>query len=465
MKHRFNFLTLLLVLFTIPAGIFARESKFTKRGSGPLFWNMYQYNFRYGTSMPEDVWKKNIDWLAEEFLPYGYDMAATDGWLFNLNSIDQYGYLTKYDSSWTYGLKYWGDYLKSKGMRFGFYFNPLWVPKAAYVQNNNIKGTSIPITDVVGTTKFEDHLYWIDTDKPGAEQWVKGCIRTMIDQGIELLKIDFLGYYERDYGTNRYIKALKWMAEEAGDEMLLSCSVPNCRNDARNEIIYADMIRISTDCDGGGWWFISDKERGQVNESGQGDKYRSAFDGLIGWADIIGVKGQTIMDPDFVQLNTLASDAEREFHISMLLVSGSPIGITDQYNTIGDCAKFYKNTEMLELNKLGFVGKPLSTSIWDKQNSSRWIGQLPDGDWIVGLFNRESTVLEYGIDFEKELGIKGGKVKNVRDLWLHQDLGAMSGRYSVRLEPHSCKVLRIKPNSKRYKAAVASLRNGAVINR
>lgn len=309
MKHRFNFLTLLLVLFTIPAGIFARESKFTKRGSGPLFWNMYQYNFRYGTSMPEDVWKKNIDWLAEEFLPYGYDMAATDGWLFNLNSIDQYGYLTKYDSSWTYGLKYWGDYLKSKGMRFGFYFNPLWVPKAAYVQNNNIKGTSIPITDVVGTTKFEDHLYWIDTDKPGAEQWVKGCIRTMIDQGIELLKIDFLGYYERDYGTNRYIKALKWMAEEAGDEMLLSYSVPNCRNDARNEIIYADMIRISTDCDGGGWWFISDKERGQVNESGQGDKYRSAFDGLIGWADIIGVKGQTIMDPDFVQLNTLASDA------------------------------------------------------------------------------------------------------------------------------------------------------------
>lgn len=85
------------------------------------------------------------------------------------------------------------------------------------------------------------------------------------------------------------------------------------------------MIRISTDCDGGGWWFISDKERGQVNESGQGDKYRSAFDGLIGWADIIGVKGQTIMDPDFVQLNTLASDAEREFHISMLLVSGSQL--------------------------------------------------------------------------------------------------------------------------------------------
>ena len=31
MKHRFKFLTLLLVLLTIPAGIFARESKFTKQ--------------------------------------------------------------------------------------------------------------------------------------------------------------------------------------------------------------------------------------------------------------------------------------------------------------------------------------------------------------------------------------------------------------------------------------------------
>lgn len=61
---------------------------------------------------------------------------------------------------------------------------------------------------------------------------------------------------------------------------------------------------------------------------------------------------------------------------------------------------------MLELNKVGFVGKPLSTSIWDKQNSSRWIGQLPDGDWIVGLFNREATALEYGIDFEKNWELK-----------------------------------------------------------
>lgn len=57
----------MLVLLTIPAGIFARESKFTKRGSGPLFWNMYQYNFRYGTSMPEDVWKRISTGLPRSF--------------------------------------------------------------------------------------------------------------------------------------------------------------------------------------------------------------------------------------------------------------------------------------------------------------------------------------------------------------------------------------------------------------
>ena len=56
-------------------------------------------------------------------------------------------------------------------------------------------------------------------------------------------------------------------AEEAGDEMLLSYSVPNCRNDARNEIIYADMIRISTDCDGGGWCLSATKSADRLTKA------------------------------------------------------------------------------------------------------------------------------------------------------------------------------------------------------
>ena len=132
------------------------------------------------------------------------------------------------------------------------------------------------------------------------------------------------------------------------------------------------------------------------------------------------------MDPDFVQLNTLASDAEREFHISMLLVSGSPIGITDQYNTIvsGDL-KFYQNEELLALNKDGFVGKPLSDDLWNAKNQI-WYGQDNEYDRTL--------------DFS-EIGIEG-KVK-VRDLWKHQDEGEAEASLSYKIPGRSCKIVRL----------------------
>jgi len=64
---------------------------------------------------------------------------------------------------------------------------------------------------------------------------------------------------------------------------------------------------------------------------------------------------------------------------------------------------------MNELNSLGFAAKPLSYDFRDAANSSRWIGQLPNGDWVVGLFNRESTPQTRSIDFRRELGIEDGR--------------------------------------------------------
>ena len=113
---------------------------------------------------------------------------------------------------------------------------------------------------------------------------------------------------------------------------------------------------------------------------------------------------------------------------------------------------------------LGFVGHPLSRKLssWD---SSRWVGQLPDGDYIVGLFNREEDTINTGIDFFKELGIKEGAVENIRDLWLHQDLGKMYEKYTTPLAPHSCKILRIRPKgNKRFQAEFASTKGGVTTN-
>ena len=184
---------------------------------------------------------------------------------------------------------------------------------------------------------------------------------------------------------------------------------------------------------------------------------------MIAFSDV-AAKGQMILDGDFMRLNTMASKEEMKFLYSLMVMGGSALTVADQYDTIGDALEVYQNREMIELNDLGFVAKPLSRKLtsWD---SSRWVGQLPDGDYVVGLFNREEDTITAGIDFFKELGIKDGAVDNVRDLWQHQDLGAMSGKYTTAVEPHSCKILRIRPNGKqRFQAEFATVRGGATTN-
>ena len=171
-----------------------------------------------------------------------------------------------------------------------------------------------------------------------------------------------------------------------------------------------------------------------------------------------------ILDGDFMRLNTMASKEEMQFLYSLMVMGGSALAIADQYDTIGDAAEIYQNREMIELNDLGFIGRPLSRKM-SSDDSSRWVGQLPDGDFIIGLFNREERTITTGIDFFKELGIKEGIAENVRDLWLHQNLGEMYGKYTTTLAPHSCRILRIRPKGDiLFQAEFASPKGGVTTN-
>lgn len=48
--------------------------KLDKR-TGPLYWCTYEKQFTENTFMPEERFKENIDWVAKEFVPYGYEMG------------------------------------------------------------------------------------------------------------------------------------------------------------------------------------------------------------------------------------------------------------------------------------------------------------------------------------------------------------------------------------------------------
>jgi alpha-glucosidase len=233
---------------------------------------------------------------------------------------------------------------------------------------------------------------------------------------------------------------LAWIREAAAKDMLVSLAMPNCFNHAVTELKYVDMIRIDDDCYEGDWNFVSDRKRGVKKDDWP--QFGNAFDGFVAFADIRG-KGKMILDGDFMRMHKLKSDDERRFLFSLMVMGGSALTIADQYNTIGGNGWVYQNTELNSLNDSGFIARPLSNDYKDS-NSSRWIGQTPSGSWIVGLFNRETTPQIRTIDLQKELGMKGGRAGNIRDLWLHNDLGTFSGIYSVTLRPHECRILRIE---------------------
>ncbi len=411
-----------------------RDSRYTRRGVAPLYWMAYEQCFVDDRAIDESRWRQNINWTAENLLAHGYDMVCTDGWIEGAQTVNANGYITKYNSGWGQDFRFYIAYASRKGLRSGVYYNPLWMTRAAYDSATPVKGTSYTSRDIRGNKDFNDFIYWVDTDRPGAEQWIKGYVRHFIDLGFEFLRVDFLNYYENNYGTTRYRRALKWIMEEAGDEILVSLVMPNSYDHAKNEREFGDMFRISEDVFGGGFDFVSQRRRSQWQNGWA--NWGNLYDGFLDFSDID--RSETMMDGDFVRLNTCGRDCEKEFWITLLVMAGSPIAVADQYDTIGDNLRFFTNERLLPLVKEGFHGKPLSRDM-NHVNSSHWVGKCANGDMVLALFNREenATVRYFNLS-DADIG----SLPYCTDLWSGEETTLDGNEMKVRLAAHGCKVYR-----------------------
>ena len=90
------------------------------------------------------------------------------------------------------------------------------------------------------------------------------------------------------------------------------------------------------------------------------------------------------------------------------------------------------------MNKDGFVGKPLSDQLNDSNNEI-WYGQMTNGDYVLGIFNRNESTKTATVNFS-DLGIQGEK--QIRDLWTHTDEGKASS-ITVNIPAHGCKIVKL----------------------
>ena len=425
----------------------------------PLYWSIYEYmktGESEGRGLDECVytleqWIEVLDWVKKELLPYGYDMVCTDG-AGTFRAENGSPYMT-HQSSLAFK-----DLVKAaheRGIRVGIYDNPMWIhcdkdvliPGTQYTAGSLIYDPNSD--DFVEHPGHQDiwHVWGLATH-PGAREWIDGFFKYYHEMGVDMIRMDFLNWYEDGYsrleqdycgpgyGRVNYAKALSWCAESAKKYgIFLSLVMPNLYNDAELESKYGNMFRIVSDTWEGTWSFTSGYERGKSWPNWP--NCRNQFDGFTYWSHLAG-KGKAILDGDFTRLNTYASDAEKEFVISLQLLAGGPIAASDRPTTIGDNLRFYTNIEMLALNTDRFVGHPLDKTL-NSQGSNIWHGTMTDGSHIVGFFNREDEPKEFSLHLS-ELGLSGEY--KVRDLWRHANEG-MASELHPTVPAHGCKIVKL----------------------
>lgn len=468
-----------------PLSLVSRNSPWTRSGAGPLYWNIYGWSFPHNAPIPEDEWKANIDWLARDFAPSGYDMACTDGWIEGSSRTTEHGYITSYNDSWTHDWAYWAAYLAQRDMKLGVYYDPLWVHRAAVEDTSKtvVGRPDVRIADIVEPGDFfardigGDTLYWVDVTKPGAREYVQGYVKYFKDLGVPYLRIDFLSWYENGmdanigqvnepHGRENYVTALHWINEAAGDDLEVSLVMPHLFDNASAELANGDLVRINADADKGGWERLSG---GRQDWQDAWPNWFNPFCGFTGWSHRNG-RGQLILDGDFLRAHTFASDEERKTAVTLMTIAGSPIAIADLYSDIGDGGWVFTHPEVLRLHEAGLVGKPLYHNGTPysvdpgSRDTERWAGQLPDGTWVVALFNRGDTAtVTKSLHLRRDLGIDGSAA--VRDVWAGRDLGQRT-EASATLAPHACALFHVTPQRgvTRFHAAWATWGGGANFN-
>jgi hypothetical protein len=451
--------TALLFCWSLLAGVQAiRAAPPPNPYKAPLYWDVYEYCYNANSFMPESIWSSNVDWVEANLKPYGYTMIAGDGWE-DFATYNTNGYISKYNASWVNDYGWWSTNLQSRGMTLGIYNDPLWINVSPSDTTRMIVGTSIPVSSLINTNQVAaNDFLWCQVEWPGAQQYIQGAFQYYAGLGVQFMRVDFLGWYESNLsnpGTthSNYVNAMQWMRQGANTNgMFFDVVMSNLYNtnlyaggpvsEAAVEQQYAHMIRVDADCETGQWYRWNQYDRGVKNVGWS--VYDNAVDGLTYWSYISGRAGTVpsmILDPDFIRLNTFANADEKMSVLSLCLIAGAPVAVADEYNTIGTNLWVYQNPDMLALRQDGFVGKPL-TNDPTQVSSEIWTGQMADGDWIVGLFNREDTNATRSVNFATQLGMTNGYV---RDLWQHSNLGIMSS-FSSNVTAHGCVVLKVSVN-------------------
>jgi len=149
-------------------------------------------------------------------------------------------------------------------------------------------------------------------------------------------------------------------------------------------------------------------------------------------------------DPDMLQVgNEKLTYEENKAHFSLWCILAAPLmSGNDLRNMSPEITAILTNKEVIAIDQdpLGKQG----VKIRDDGDFEVWSKQLSDGSRAVVLFNRSESSANMTVNWN-EIGYPNHLKADVRDLWKKKDMGSYSGKYSAEVPVHGVVVIKIQP--------------------
>ncbi len=145
-------------------------------------------------------------------------------------------------------------------------------------------------------------------------------------------------------------------------------------------------------------------------------------------------------DPDMLEIgNGGMSPDEYRTHMSLWALTAAPLLAGNDIRTMSDTTKsILLNKEVIAIDQdpLGKQASPVKNG-----ELETWVKPLKDGGVAVGVVNLGSAPAAATVK-ASDLGLKGSP-KSARDLWQHADVKFANGAYSAQVPSHGVLLLRV----------------------
>jgi alpha-galactosidase len=361
----------------------------------PMGWNSWN---KFACDVSEELIRSIADaMVASGLKDAGYEYVVIDDcWQV---ARDDQGNIIPDPKRFPHGMKALGDYVHSKGLKFGIYSDA---------------GT--------GTCQ----------NRPGSRGYEFQDARQYAAWGVDYLKYDWCNHSTQD--SQAAYSIMRDALAKSGRPIVFSL----CEWGSTRPWLWAKDV-------GNLWRATGDIiDKWSTGEKQDGLGVVQILDQLNGLESYAGPGHWN--DPDMLEVgNQGLSDTEARAHFSMWCILAAPlIAGNDIRSMRSEIREILTNKDLIAIDQdaRGIQGHRVKK----EGNLEVWSKQLSDGTRAVALLNRGNGDMEVSVAWH-EIGYPGSLKASVRDLWSGKTSENTKGKYSASVPSHGAVVVRITPST------------------